>query len=133
MRVTCVTIDCVTMSQSKRTILLKTTDFDSNKVILTNDTWGDKLMHPIFGHPEIKPYFNKIESVISDPDVVFESFRDPRSRLFYKFNLGRGKLLDCYMVVVVKYIQENFEEVGYVSTAMFNKLLPKKGNILWQK
>lgn len=114
-------------------MLFAVKDFKNVSVSLSSQTWFKKLLDPIFGHPEIKPYLSKIKLAIKNPDFVYQSQRDSRSKLFYKAKIGKGKFLDCYLVVVIKYVKEPSGLTGYVSTVMFNRLLPKKDQLIWQK
>ena len=43
------------------------------------------------------------------------------------------KFKDCFILVVVKYVQESGIFHGYVSTVMLTKHLKKSGGILWKK
>ena len=97
-------------------MLFTVKDFQKIPVSLSKETWFKKLLHPIFGHPEIEPYFSKIKSVVKKPDFVFQSVRDPRSKLFYKAKIGKGRFLDCYLVIVVKYVKEQSGLQGHIST-----------------
>lgn len=114
-------------------MLFTVKDYQNRVVSLSKDSWFKKLLHPIFGHPETEPYFSKIKTVIAKPDIVYQSKRDIRSELFYKAKVGKGKFIDCYLVVVVKYVMEEEKIRGYVSTVMFNRMLPKAGETIWQK
>ncbi len=114
-------------------MLFKAKDFQNVPVFLSKETWFKKLLDPIFGHPEVKPYLPKIKLTIKNPDFVYQSQRDSRSKLLYKAKVGKGKFLDCYLVVVIKYVKELSGLTGYVSTVMFNRLLSKKGKLIWQK
>jgi len=57
-------------------------------------------------HPELKPHFPKIKTVLSKPAEIRLSKRDGRVLLFYKFfdKILGGK----YIVVVVKINSRNF-------------------------
>lgn len=114
-------------------MLFTVKDFQDVSVVLSEDTWFKKLLNPIFGHPEVESYLSQLKKIIRKPDFVYQSRRDPRSKLFYKANISKGKFLDCWLVVVVKYLQEQSGMHGYVSTVMFNRLLPKKGKLIWQR
>lgn len=113
-------------------MLFRTVDHHRIPIVLTRSTWFEKILHPLFGHPEVKPYEEEIKHTIAHPDNVYQSIRDPRSTLhFYK--MPTGEFASYFLVVVIKYIQEQETTVGYVSTVMINKRLPKASQLLWQR
>lgn len=114
-------------------MLFTVKDYQGNLVSLSEKVWFKKLLDPMFGHPEVKSYLPEIKLTVRGPDFVYWSRRDPRSKLFYKAKVAKDKFLDCYLVVVVKYVQEADGLQGYISTVMFNRSLPKKGKLIWQK
>ena len=103
-------------------MLFTVTDYQNIPVSMSENTWNQKLLDPSIGHPEIKPYFNYIQKAIQDPDIVFQSVRDPRSQLFIKSSVGKRMFKNTCFVVVIKYW-----------VVMFNRSLPKTGSILWTK
>lgn len=113
-------------------MVFKVIDYKGLSVTLSNDTWSKKLIDPIFGHPEVKPFLSQIKTAIKEPDFVYQSVRDPRSKLFF-FKIKRGSFASYFLVVVVKYIKENSKTVGYVSTAMINRGLPKTSELIWER
>jgi len=112
--------------------LISCIDRFGTQVHLSRETWFEKLLDPVFGHPEVKPYLKSVESALISPDFVFQS-RDPRSKLFFKLGIGRGLFTRCYFVVVVKYVIHKSKRTGFVSTIMFNRSLPKQSVLIWQK
>ena len=68
--------------------------------------------------------------MIQLPDLVFESTKHKRSKIFYKFNTGRGIFKNKHLVVVVKYVQEQ-KMVGYISTMYLSRSAYAKGKMLW--
>lgn len=108
-------------------------DKDGIPVNLTKEVWFEKLLDPKRGHPEVKDYLSEIRSTIHDPDFIFQSARDKRSKLLYKGGLTHDKFKDCYILVVVKYVKESGHLHGYVSTVMLTKHIKKGGGILWKK
>lgn len=98
----------------------KILDYNQIPIILTKETWYKKLLDPIFGHPEIKPYLTQIKFVITNPDYVYQSIRDPRSKLFFA-KIKRGNFASYFLVIVVKYVKEQEKVTGYVSTVMINR------------
>lgn len=108
-------------------------DKDGIPVSFTKEVWFDKLLDPKRGHPEVKSYLSEIKSAISAPDFVFQSSRDKRTKLLYKGGLTSGKFKDCYIMVVVKYIEEHEHSHGYVSTVMLTTHIKKGGGLLWKR
>lgn len=64
-------------------------------------------------HPELKPYFAKIKSVLLEPNEIRRSKRNRKVLLFYKYfgTILKGK----YIVVVAKLNKRNFILTGYVT------------------
>lgn len=113
-------------------MIFKTTDYQNTLVILTKNTWNKKLLDPVFGHPEVKPFLPKIKLILKNPDCIYQSFRDHRSKLFFT-KITRGIFASYYLVIVVKYIKEQNKNIGYVSTVMINRKLPKQSKKLWER
>ncbi len=81
----------------------------------------------------MKDYLSAIQLTVQDPDFIYQSVRDLRSKLFYRAGLTSGKYQDCYVLAVVKYVQEAVSVHGYVSTTMLTDHIKKRGGFLWQK
>lgn len=113
-------------------MLIKTKDKDGTQVILSKSTWNDKLLHPIFGHPEVKPFLAKIKMAIAEPEYVFQSIRDPRSRLLLS-QISYGLYASYYLCVVIKYVKDKDQTLGYISTVMINRKLPKTSKLIWER
>jgi len=113
-------------------MLFKVRDYHGIPVILTKENWYKKILDPIFGHPEVKHHLSKIKKTIDRPDFVYQSVRDPRSKLFLT-GFASGDFATHYLAVVVKYVKEQGKPVGYISTVMINRKLPKQSQLLWQK
>ena len=116
-----------------RHLMFKIKDYSGTKVTLTKETWFKKLLDPVIGHLEVKPYLAEIGKTISAPDFVYQSKRDPRSKIFYKAGLTRGKFAKCLITVVVKYVREKGKVQGFVSTTLLTTNLPRKGKLLWER
>lgn len=108
-------------------------DKDEILVSLTKEVWLNKLLDSKRGHPEVKDFLSEIKSTISNPDFIFQSSRDERTKLLYKGGLTSGKFMDCYILVVVKYIKEHDHLRGYVSTVMLTNHVKKGGGLLWKR
>lgn len=113
-------------------MLIKVNDYQITPVILLKNTWINKLLHPIFGHPEVKPFLSEIKKTIEDPDFVYQSTRDPRSKLLIT-KISKGIFSSHFLVVVIKYIKERDKIFGYVSTVMINRKLPKTSKLIWER
>ena len=104
-------------------------DYQDISVSLSETTWNDKILHPVFGHPEVSPYQKDIPKTIMQPDSIFASVRDPRSRLYFR-KLTSKSFSGYYLLVVVKYVHKERETVGYVSTVFITDHLSRKGKRL---
>lgn len=113
-------------------MLFKVGDYENVPVILTKDTWYIKLLDPVFGHPEVKPYLKEIKNTIKYPNFVFQSIRDPRSKLLF-LEITDEIYPSHFLVVVVKYVKKNDKITGYVSTVMINRKLPRESKLLWER
>ena len=113
-------------------MIFKVLDYNQIPVILSKDTWYKKLLDPIFGHPEIKTYLVQIKFAIRNPDYVYASIFDYRSKLFIR-KITNGKFASYFLVVVIKYVKEQNKTIGYVSTVMINRKLPKANQPLWER
>ncbi|MGB9872513.1 MAG: DUF2283 domain-containing protein [Anaerolineae bacterium] len=82
--------------------VFETVDYSNTPVILSRATWRAKAGNDEPGeHPEIRDYLEDVQVTIEKPDLVFQSTRDPRSRLFYRLSVGRGRFAGKHLVVVV--------------------------------
>lgn len=113
--------------------MFTTFDKDNRSVTLTGEVWFNKILNLMRGHPEVKEYIQEIQSTINSPDFIYQSSRDKRSKLFYKKGLTKGKYKDCYILVVVKYVEEEGGMHGYVSTIMLTDHVKKRGGLLWKR
>jgi hypothetical protein len=112
--------------------IFETKDYEGTDVVLSKATWHAKAGNDEMGsHPEISDYLVDIQKTIESPDLVYQSTRDIRSRMFYLLNAGRGKLEGKHLVVVVKYVQETENIRGYVSTIYMSRSIYTKGEQLW--
>lgn len=113
-------------------MIFKVKDYQNIPVILSKNTWYKKLLDPVFGHPEIKPFLLEIKETISNPQYVFQSIRDPRSKLLIAI-IQSGNFSSYFLVVVIKYIKDDELTIGYISTVMINRKLPKYSIKLWER
>jgi len=67
------------------------------------------------------------------PDLVFQSTRDARTRLFYRLRVGRRDFAGKHLVVVVKYVQQVGGRRGYVSTIYLSRAVYAQGVLLWSR
>ena len=117
---------------AERVVLFTVPDKDGIPVTMTVDTWLDKLLHPVIGHPEVAAYLEEIQRTIQAPEVVFRSARDERALVFQRSGLTRGKFAHCYVTVIVKYVMEAEGIHGYVSTVMLTRDLYRGGKLIWR-
>jgi hypothetical protein len=104
-------------------------DYRGVKVKLARTVWQDKILSTLpIGHPEVKPYMNIIPQAIHLPDVVFQSTRRKNTHIFYKLRVDKK---GHHIVIVIKYIFEDTDMVGYVSTVYLTNKLYARGDILW--
>jgi len=107
-------------------------DYRGVEVKLARTVWQDKILStsPI-GHPEVKPYMSIIPLAIRQPDVVFQSTRRKNTHIFYRLRVDKKDKKDHHIVIVIKYIFEDTDMVGYVSTIYLTNKLYARGDILW--
>ncbi|MGC8780718.1 MAG: hypothetical protein ACP5UQ_07630 [Anaerolineae bacterium] len=114
--------------------VFETLDYSNTPVALSRATWQAKAGDGGPGeHPEIQDYLDAVRITIEQPDLVFQSTRDPRSRLFYRLSIGRGRFTGKHLVVVVKYVIESAGIRGYVSTLYLSRTVYARGRQLWPK
>ena len=88
--------------------IFETVDYEGTPVVLSRATWHAEAGNDEPGtHPEIHDYQEDVQAAVRSPDLVFQSTRDERSRIFYRLNTGRGEFAGKHMIVVVKYVQES--------------------------
>ena len=115
-------------------VVFETLDYSDTPVVLSRATWQAKAGNDEPGeHPEIRDYLEDVQVTIERPDLVFQSTRDPRSRLFYRLSVGRGRFTGKHLVVVVKYVAEPAGERGYVSTMYLSRTVYARGEQLWPR
>ncbi|MEE4358305.1 MAG: hypothetical protein V2I97_17680 [Desulfococcaceae bacterium] len=113
--------------------MFETADYQGNPVVLSKSTWHTKAGSETADgtHPEIIDYFEDIKLAIESPDIVFQSSRDERSRIFYKIGAGRNEFEGKHLVVIVKYVNDSGRSRGYVSTMYITRSIYSKGEQLW--
>jgi hypothetical protein len=115
-------------------MIFEVADYAGVSVALSEETWQTKAGNGLPGsHPEIRSYLLDIQAAIESPDFVFESTRDSRSYAFYQLDCGRGDFIGKHLVVIVKYVIEDTELRGYVSTVYLTRRVYTKGRLLWKK
>jgi hypothetical protein len=121
-------------SNSETDIVFETVDYSNTPVVLSRATWQAKAGNAEPGeHPEIRSYLADARLTIEEPDLVFQSTRDQRSRVFYRLSVGRGLFAGKHLVVVVKYVVEPEGVRGYVSTLYLSRTIYARGKQLWSK
>ena len=120
------------MANRATALVFATVDYSNTPVVLSWATWRAKAGNAVPGeHPEIREYLDAARSTIERPDVVFQSTRDARCRLFYRLSVGRGSFVGKHLVVVIKYIAGGAGERGYVSTRYLSRTACARGAQLW--
>ena len=95
--------------------IFETRDYEGTPVVLSRATWQAKAGNAQPGtHPEVLDYLEDIRVAVESPDLVFQSTRDERSRIFYQLGMGRVNFAGKHLVVVIKYIQEATGQRGYI-------------------
>ncbi len=114
-------------------VIFETHDYEGTQVALSQDTWQTKAGNGEPGsHPEIRDYLLDIQTTIEQPDLVFQSQRDERSRVFYSLEAGRDMFKGKHLVVIVKYVSESTGRHGYVSTIYLSRSIYTQGALLCQ-
>jgi hypothetical protein len=114
--------------------VFETTDYAGTPVVLSRVTWRAKAGNDTLGtHPEIRGYLEDVEAAMASPDLVFQSTRDARTRLFYRLRVGRGDFIGKHLVVVVKYVQQAGGQRGFVSTVYLSRAVYAQGGLLWSR
>lgn len=107
-------------------------DYEGTPVVLSRATWRSKAGNGGLGsHPEVRGYVDGVKATIESPDLVFQSTRDERSRIFYKLRAGKGAFAGKHLVVVIKYVQQAQGRRGYVSTIYLSRTIYSRGSLLW--
>ena len=115
-------------------LVFETTDYNGTPVVLSRATWHAKAGNDTLGsHPEIRDYLEDVQAAITSPDLVFQSTRDARSRVFYRLRVGRGDFAGKHLVVVVKFVQQAGGQRGYVSTIYLSRAVYAQGVLLWSR
>ena len=114
--------------------VFEATDYEGTPVVLSRATWHAKAGNDTLGtHPEIRGYLEDVEAIMASPDLVLQSTRDARTRLFYRLRVGRGDFIGKHLVVVVKYVQQAGGRRGYVSTIYLSRAVYAQGVLLWSR
>lgn len=114
--------------------VFETADYEGMPVVLSRATWHAKAGNDEPGtHPEIRDYLEDVRVAVGSPDIVFQSSRDERSRIFYRLVAGRGEFAGKHVVVVVKYVQEATGRRGYVGTMYLSRAVYSRGVQLWPR
>jgi len=97
------------------------TDIFKEAIELTDERW----LHITKEHPEVDLYRERIREVLSSPDYVKKSKRDPEVLLYYKFydDIFNGK----YLLGAVRKGLRLFLLTCYITDVI------KKGETLWEK
>jgi hypothetical protein len=109
-------------------------DYEGTPIGLSRATWQAKAGDGEMGsHPEISGYLDDVKAAIESPDLVFQSTRDERSRIFYRLRGGRGDFAGKHLVIVIKYVVRAESRRGYVSTIYLSRAVYSRGHLLWSR
>jgi len=109
-------------------------DYEGTTVMLSRATWQVKAGDSEMGsHPEIRGYLDDVKAAIASPDLVFQSTREERSRIFYRLRAGQGNFAGKHLVIVKKYVERAESRRGYVSTIYLSRAVYSQGPLLWPR
>ena len=109
-------------------------DYEGTPIVLSRATWQAKAGDEEMGsHPELSGYLDDVKAAIESPDLVFQSTRDERSRIFYRLRVGRGDFAGKHLVVVIKYVVRAESRRGYVSTIYLSRAVYSRGSLRWSR
>jgi hypothetical protein len=109
-------------------------DYEGTTVMLSRATWQVKAGDSEMGsHPEIRGYLDDVKAAIASPDLVFQSTREERSRIFYRLRAGQGNFAGKHLVIVIKYVERAESRRGYVSTIYLSRAVYSRGPLLWPR
>jgi len=98
------------------------TDYQGQKVKLTDERWRH-----ILDHPEMIGMEAAVTDTLRDPELVVRSRSDPVATLNYRY-YRRTVVGDKWLCVVVKYgVADPFVLTAYLTDR------PKEGEVLWRK
>ncbi len=104
-------------------------DYQGTEVRLSKKVWEEKILSTSIGHPEVSPYLETAIMLIKHPDIVFKSAKREDSSLFYRLKVNNKH----HLVVIIKYLKENNQLIGYISTIYLTRRIYSKGDIIWKK
>jgi hypothetical protein len=114
-------------------LLFETTDYEGTPVVLGRATWHAEAGNDAVGTHLKSRALEEVQATIMSPDIVFQSTRDARSRVFYRLRAGRGDFAGKHLVVIVKYAQQPDGRRGYVSTVYLSRAVYAQGALLWRR
>ncbi|MCD5417404.1 hypothetical protein LR021_03440 [Candidatus Bipolaricaulota bacterium] len=98
-------------------------DIHNRQIRLTDE----RQEHIETDHPEMFGQVNKIQEVLSDPDIIVKSKTDPDVELFYR-HYDITPVTEKYLCVVVKILVED----AFIITAYFADTI-KRGEMVWER
>jgi hypothetical protein len=87
----------------------------------------ERLNHIETDHPEMIGQIDKMEEVLSAPDIIVRSRTDSDVEMFYK-HYSSTPVTEKFLCVIVKNLIEDL----FIITVYFTDTI-KKGEILWKK
>jgi hypothetical protein len=109
--------------------LLRTKDPQEYEITLELATWEE---HIVKRHPEVKRFFDLLEKVIAEPQLIQRSSNDNETHYYYRLT-GRSfaRASDIYLSAVVK--RDEDAKTGVVMTAHLLKEVRREGETVWMK
>lgn len=109
--------------------LFRVKDPQGYEIALELETWEQ---HIVQHHPEVQKFFDLLEKVINEPQLIQRSSK--QSETFYYYRLtGRSfyRINDIYLSVVARRDEET--KSGVVKTAHLLKEVRREGETVWMK
>ena len=98
------------------------TDHQGRQIRLTEERWQH-----ILTHPEMDGQQNRLQEVLSSPEVVIATQKDASVHAYHRW-YERTPVTQKHAVVVVKLLEND----AFVLTAYFTSRV-RKGNVIWQR
>lgn len=111
-------------------VLFEVRDVFDTSVTLTRRRWLEHIIPPT-RHPEMVNYLDEVKQAIVSPDFVYRSVKNDVTKLFYRLNPRTGRYQGLLVVVVVRYSEEEGQQVGSVRTAYFTRQPSGGDHLLW--
>ncbi len=98
-------------------------DIHNRRIRLTDE----RQEHIEVDHPEMYGQIDKIQDILSNPDIIVRSRTDPEVELFHRHYVVTP-VTEKYLCVVVKVLVGDM----FIVTAYFTDTI-KRGEVLWER